>query len=107
MSDDYDVFFDLLNPVRYKYKDGNSGRYHTGFIAQEVVDSLEKSNLDTEQFAAVCLDKPANGDECWFLRRDEFVALNTWQIQRCKSRISDLENTVAELKTQIQTLTAG
>ena len=107
MSDDYDVFFDLLNPVRYKYKDGNSGRYHTGFIAQEVVDSLEKSNLDTEQFAAVCLDKPANGDECWFLRRDEFVALNTWQIQKAKARITDLENTVAELKTQIQTLTAG
>ena len=107
MSDDYDVFFDLLNPVRYKYKDGNSGRYHTGFIAQEVVDSLEKSNLDTEQFAAVCLDKPANGDECWFLRRDEFVALNTWQIQRCKKKIADLETTVAELKSQLQTLTAG
>jgi hypothetical protein len=30
----YDSFFNLMEPVRYKYNDGTSDRYHTGFIAQ-------------------------------------------------------------------------
>lgn len=106
-SDKYDLFFDLLNPVRYKYVTGTSNRYHTGFIAQEVVDSLANSNLTMQDFAAVMLYNEGQEAEKWRLRRDEFVALNTWQIQKAKARITELENTVAELKTQIQTLTAG
>ena len=107
LSDNYETFFDLLKAQRYKYIDGTSDRYHTGYIAQEVVQALETAGLDTQQFAGVVLMQPDTEDECWHLRRDEFVSLNTWQIQRCKKRITDLENTVAELQTQIQTLTAG
>lgn len=95
----YDTFFDLLSPVRYKYIDGTSGRYHTGFVAQDVVKALEDSGLDTQQFAAVMLDHiEGQEEEMWRLRRDEFVSLNTWQIQKLKARVAELERLVAELR---------
>lgn len=102
LSEQYDTFFDMLVPKRYKYNQGTSDRYHTGFIAQEVVNSLTKAGLDTQQFAAVCLDNAGLEKERWRLRRDEFVALNTWQIQKAKKRITELENKVAELEALIK-----
>jgi hypothetical protein len=43
----YNLFYDALQPKRYKYIDGTSDRYHTGFIAQEVVSALEAAGLTT------------------------------------------------------------
>lgn len=101
LDDRYECFFDLLSSKRYKYNFGTSNRYHTGFIAQEVVDALEKSGLNTLDFAAVMLDNPGTEEECWKLRRDEFVSLNTWQIQKAKVRIAELEDRIATLEELI------
>lgn len=91
-SQKYDDLFDKLSPCRYKYNDGTSGRYHTGFIAQDVVDAVEQSGLSTNDFAAVIhLQEPMKNGCEWLLRRDEFVSLNTWQIQKLKARVSELE----------------
>ena len=90
----YEEFFDKMNPVRYKYNEGTSGRYHTGYIAQELVQSLEECNLTTKDFAGVVLDHPGEEIERWYLRRDEFVALNTWQIQKLKKKIKALEEKI-------------
>lgn len=90
-EDGYEVLFDNLKPCRYKYIDGTSDRYHTGFVAQEVVAALETAGLTTQDFAAVTLRDPGTDYECWHLRRDEFVALNTWQIQKLKQRVAELE----------------
>lgn len=110
LPEKYEKFFDLMNPVRYKYNEGTSNRYHTGFIAQQLVSSLENSNLTTQDFAGVFLYNQGQEDECWYLRRDEFVALNTWQIQKLKPRmtaaeekIQQLEFEVAELKQELAT----
>jgi len=54
MDSKYSILFDYLNPVIYKYNNGTSNRFHTGFIAQEVVSAIEKANLTTQDFAAVC-----------------------------------------------------
>lgn len=99
--EDYDVLFDNLNPVRYKYINGTSNRYHTGFIAQDVVEALSIANLTTQDFAAVCLEKNEDSTSRWYLRRDEFVALNTWQIQKAKARITELEEKVANLEARL------
>ena len=95
-DDRYDVLFDNLIPCRYKYINGESDRFHTGFIAQEVVQALEDSGLTTKDFAAVCQENIGE-DGIWYLRRDEFIALNTWQIQKLKARVTELENKIAEL----------
>jgi predicted nucleic acid-binding Zn-ribbon protein len=50
------------------------------------------------------LTSPGEEDECWYLRRDEFVALNTWQIQKLKPRVSSLEQTILEYETRISNL---
>lgn len=94
----YESLFDSLTPRRYKYNDGTSGRYHTGFVAQEVVSAVESSGLSTQDFAAVVKEFPDSDIECWHLRRDEFVALNTWQIQKLKARVKELETIVSQLQ---------
>jgi hypothetical protein len=32
-NDKYEILFDNLKPVSYKYNNGTSGRTHTGFVA--------------------------------------------------------------------------
>ena len=96
LSREYEAFFDNLTPRRFRYKDGTSGRYHTGFVAQEVVSALDSAGLTTKQFAGAVLWCPGTEDECWHLRKDEFVALNTWEIQKLKKRIAELEARLEE-----------
>ena len=92
LSEKYESFFDNLTPRSFRYIDGTSGRYHTGFVAQEVVSALGKAGLTTKDFAGAVLWCPGTEDECWHLRKDEFVALNTWEIQKLKKRIKELED---------------
>lgn len=104
LPEQYEKFFDNLRPSRYKYNNGTSNRYHTGYIAQDVVMALEEAGLDTQQFAGVVLSQPDTKDEKWLLRRDEFVALNTWQIQKLKAKVSEQDSTIQELIKRIEAL---
>lgn len=101
LSLEYQQLYDNLNPVSYKYNDGTSGRTHIGFIAQDIVSALEKTNLTTQDFAAVCQRDHTIKDSEWGVRYEEFIALNTWQIQKAKTRISELENKIAQLEQLI------
>lgn len=83
----YDNLFDLLKPVSYKLNKGTSNRIHTGFIAQDVKDAIESAGLTTQDFAGLII---TDKDE-WGLRYDEFIALNTHEIQKLKQRVSELE----------------
>lgn len=104
LSEQYELLFENLKPVRFKYINGTSNRLHTGFIAQEVVESLNQAGLDTLQFAGVVLDNQNAEDECWYLRYNEFVALNTWQIQRLKARIAEQDNAIRSLTQRLEAL---
>ena len=95
----YDALFDLLHPVCYKYNNGTSGRVHTGFIAQDVITAIEQVGLTTQDIAAVCkLYAGCEEEERWALRYGEFISLNTWQIQKLKARVAELEAIVAKLQ---------
>ena len=100
LNDQYEILFDCLQPKRYKYNFGTSNRFHTGFVAQEVVSAIETSGLTTQDFAAVVFatNDPVYPDGIWSLRRDEFIALNTWQIQKLKIRVAELEKEIKEIK---------
>lgn len=103
ISDTYETIFDNLQPVTYKYNDGTSSRIHTGFIAQNVADAVEKAGLTTTDFAAVCYNVDENGDKVdWGIRYGELVSLNTWQIQKTKTRITELEERVTQLEKLIK-----
>ena len=114
LSNKYEMFYENLNPVRFKYNNGRSGRYHTGFIAQEVHNAILNSGLDTNELAAYVKFIKTNKDGASFtsyaLRYEEFISLNTWQIQKLKPRmtaaeekIQQLELEVAELKQELAT----
>lgn len=102
LSESYSTLFDNLIPVNYKYNNGTSNRKHTGFIAQQVDEAIKTANLSTQDFAAVMIDKQGTEDESWYLRYEEFIALNTWQIQKAKKRIAELEDRVAQLESLLK-----
>lgn len=99
---EYENLLDNLNPVRYKYNDGTSDRYHTGFIAQEVAEALDKVNIDSKDFAGLVIFNKGEENERWTLRYEEFIALNTAAIQKLKSRVAELEEKVEKLEALVK-----
>lgn len=91
LDERYSTFFGHLNPVRFKYKEGKSSRYHTGLIAQEVIEALEKSDLSESELAAVCtLHNQDESDELG-IRYEELIALCVKEIQRLNKRVEEWE----------------
>lgn len=113
-----DEFFDKLRPRTYKYELGTSDRTHTGFITQEVEEALESSGMTTQDFGGVVITKNIenfndDGDSSFDYLLDkgiheehdliyqEFIALNTDQIQKLKKRVSCLEEENENLKSRL------
>lgn len=102
LTDKHMKFFSLLQPVSFTFTDGTSGRTHIGFISQDVEDAMEKSGLTDLDFAGFCktvktkevigedgnkryeaeTDENGNPVYVYALRYEEFIALNTFMIQR-------------------------
>ncbi len=95
LEDAYSTFFDKLKPIKYKYNNGTSNRFHTGFIAQDVEVAIKEAGLSTDDFAGYLLihdlDDKKNEITYLALRYSEFVALCVNEIQKLKKRISNLE----------------
>ena len=94
----YDAIFDALKPASFKYKDGTSGRTHTGFISQDIEDVLGPSGLTSTDFATFIKspleDKQGRvieGEYRYGVRYEELIALCVSQIQALKERVSALE----------------
>lgn len=92
LTDKYTALFDELRPVRFKYNDGTSGRYHTGFVAQEVSEAVATAGLDSDEFAAYLTVKDDEDNLSCCLRYEEFIALCVNEIQKLKQRVKELEN---------------
>ncbi|HJB99287.1 MAG TPA: tail fiber domain-containing protein [Candidatus Flavonifractor merdavium] len=84
----YDAFFDLLRPAAYRYNHGESGRYHTGFIAQDIEAAVESAGLESTDFAGYLKDQKTGE---YSLRYEEFISLCVDQIQKLKQRVKKLE----------------
>ena len=98
LSDEFDGFYDELRPVSFIYNQSDSNRTHLGFIAQDVEDNLVRHHIDTKNFAGICIDEnKETGNKKYFLRYEEFIPLNTLEIQKLKARVAELENKIALL----------
>lgn len=84
-----------------KYNEGDTYT-HFEFISQDIEESLSQLDMTNEDFGAVVknsiIDNNGEEKEKYYLRYNEFIALNTWQIQQLKSRVTELESIIAELK---------
>ena len=88
----YENFFMSISPSIYKFINGTSDRYHSGFISQEIEKSLTDSGLTTKDFAGfIRYNDPETNEEKYALRYEEFIALNTHMIQKLYKRIDELE----------------
>ena len=92
LGDAYSALFDGLRPVRYKYNDGTSGRYHTGFVAQELKEAMDEAGLTATDFAGYV----EGSDGVRRIRYGELIALCVREIQLLKARIKGMEGIKGE-----------
>lgn len=92
--DDYELLFDKLQPLSFVFINGNSGRRHLGFGAQDVEQSLEECGISSMDFAGFIKTPVSDGKYNYALRYSEFIPLAIWQIQELKKRIIKLERKV-------------
>ena len=95
IDEKYESFFMDLNPVTYKFINGTSDRYHSGFISQETEEALVSNGLTTKDFAGfIRYNDPETNEEKYALRYEEFIALNTHMIQKLYKQIDELEKKI-------------
>ena len=87
LAKQYIEFFKNLRPRTFKFKDGESDRTHTGFIAQEVEEAAGAAGIDNKDLAFLCIDK----DGSYGLRYEELIAVQTAVIQDLLKRVEVLE----------------
>ena len=112
----WDCFYDAIEPVAFKMKNGNSGRYHMGFKAQQIEQALLDNGLSTQDFAGFIkmeykpdADDPegnavyqeagiASGCDEYGLIYTEFIAMNSYQIQKLKYELMVAKQEIELLK---------
>lgn len=99
-----DGLLDKLEPCTCKFKNGTSGRTHATFVAQDVETALGELGLTSMDFAGLIKSprKDENGKETgeydYGLRYTEFIPINTWEIQKLKTRVNEMEKRLAALE---------
>ena len=119
-----------LEPVSFTRKDGDTGRIHMGFIAQDVaalakeiemgdmavyqaarIETVVNEDGEEEQIAHYYSEDDPDEELAWGLGYEEFIApmvatiqSQNEQIQSQQSQINDLQAQVNELKSLVTTL---
>ena len=92
LSEKYISLIKSFKPVSYKFNDiSHSGRKHTGFIAQDVLQAMTAAGIDTNEFAGF-VDLHGDGTE-YGLRYEEFISPLLAYVQSLEGRIAALERT--------------
>ena len=122
LTDKHMKFFSLLQPVSFTFTDGESGRTHIGFISQDVENAMSQAGLTDLDFAGFCkavktkefidsegnktreIEKDENGNPIYVyaLRYEEFIALNTFMIQKVYEDNKNLCDKVQTLQNENQ-----
>ena len=93
LPEKYVRMFERIEPKRYKLNSGTSGRFHTGFIAQEVEDAMCACGIDSQEFAGWAAAKREDGRETYFLRYSEFIPILWAKVREQEKRLKRLEGT--------------
>ena len=100
----YDLIFDGLKPCSFSFVDGHNRR-HIGLVSQDVEELLNDCEMSSMELAAfIKTPKTDDSGYDYGLRYGEFTALNTWQIQKSKLKISELEAKIAQLESKLNKL---
>ena len=91
LPEKYVSMFERIEPKRYKLNSGTSGRFHTGFIAQEVEDAMRACGIDSQEFAGWAAAKREDGSETYFLRYSEFIPILWAKVREQEKRLKRWE----------------
>ena len=108
-----DIFFKSLKPSSFNMIDDEYKRMKFGFIAQDVIKSLENIGLTVYDVDFVSHGRDENDNisekAMYGLCYEEFIALNTHMIQKTIARVDnydrelhDLRNENAQLKQELK-----
>lgn len=118
--DKFEGFYNDLSPCCFRMKSDDE-RYHIGFVAQQVEQSLQNNGLTKDDFGALNItpyegdiDKSSNdcvgrykdtgikqGEDSYGIVYSEFIALNTHMIQKLQKIVQDQQNEIDALKAEI------
>ena len=90
LPDKYIAMMEAVRPVRYKLNEGTSGRYHVGFIAQEVEAAMEAAGVSSLEFGGFVRDKDEAGEDIYLLRYGEFTAILWAKIMELDAKVKEL-----------------
>lgn len=90
-----------LAPKRYKLNDGTSGRYHVGFIAQDVEEGMSLFGIDSLEFGGFVKASDENGNDIYMLRYEEFIAIILAAVQKQQKVIDDHEERLKKLEAMM------
>lgn len=93
LPEKYVRMFERIEPKRYKLNSGTSGRFHTGFIAQEVEAAMQECGIDSQEFAGWARAQSEDGSETYFLRYSEFIPILWAKVREQEKRLKRLEGT--------------
>jgi hypothetical protein len=100
LPEKYSSLFDNLRPVRFKYNDGTSGRYHTGLILEELKDAMDVAGVDSSELASYCILDKETGEGG--IRYEELISLAISEVQKLKKKNQELEQRIVELEAKLQ-----
>ena len=87
LPEKYLEMMDRIRPVRYRLNDGTSGRFHAGFIAQEVEQAMADAKIGSLEFGGWVKDIDEDGNDIYMLRYSEFIAVLWAKIRQLESRL--------------------
>lgn len=87
LPDKYVTMLDQIMPKRYKINNGTSGRYHVGFIAQDVEQAMTLAGVDALEFGGWIKDEDQSGNPIYMLRYTEFIAILLAKIKQLEDRL--------------------
>lgn len=105
-------FANKLRPVQYKWKDYSAEedgrviekthtRKHFGLIAQELKNTLEENNINTEDFAPYVYDAETDS---YAIRYVEFIPILIKSVQELSSKNKELEKRLEVLELIVSSL---
>lgn len=98
LPDKYLVMFDKLHPKRFKMNNGTSGRYHVGYISNEVEAAMAEAGIDSTEFGGFVKDKDEDGNDIYMLRYDEFDAIRDAKIKQLEAENNELKARIERLE---------
>jgi archaellum component FlaC len=117
----YEQLILRCRPVRFKYNDGTSDRYHTGFISQEVEELMNELGIDSKDFGGFVkapvyevmnedgefdTSSPITG-YIYMLRYEEFISPAFQVIKKQQDQLKSQEERMKTIEERLKALEEG